>query len=84
MGAEVKAADKREKEKARSALKKARKEVKALADAGGRWAARAADLEVVAAALPLEALVALQAALGGDDEAAATEALDAAVKTSMA
>ena len=82
-GAEAKAAEKREKEKARSALKKARKELKALGESE-RWARRAADLEVVAAALPLEQMQALQLALGGDDEDAAAAALDAALKTSMA
>ena len=42
---ESKAAGKREKERLRSALKKARKELKALAEAG-RWSGRAADIEV--------------------------------------
>lgn len=81
-GAEAKAAEKREKERARSALKKARKELKALGE--GRWSSRTADLELVAAALPLDQLLTLQSVLGSDDEAAGAAALDAALKASMA
>lgn len=72
---------KREKEKMRSALKKARKEFKTLGEAG--WAARASDLDVVAAVLeigPLQQLTATLAA-GVSDEANA--ALDAAVAQAM-
>jgi len=72
---------KREKEKMRSAVKKARKEFKTLGEAG--WAARASDLDVVAAVLeigPLQQLTATLAA-GVSDEANA--ALDAAVAQAM-
>merc|ERR1719223_2351602 len=58
------ASAKREKEKQRSALKKARKELRALGEAGA-WAARAADLELLAAALPVEQLTELHATLVG-------------------
>ena len=72
---------KREKEKLRSALKKARKEFKALGE--GAWTARASDLDVVAAVLSLDELGTLMATLsmGVSDEA--TSALDAAVAVAM-
>ena len=73
---ETKATEKREKERLRSLLKKARKELKTLAEAG-RWAARAADIEVLAATLSVEELQALSAALGAattPDTIAAMEA----------
>lgn len=77
------ASAKREKEKQRSALKKARKELRALGEAGA-WAARAADLELLAAALPVEQLTELHATLVGaanvggvHGEAAGAEALAA-------
>jgi len=81
--AEEKAASKREKEKARSALKKARKELKALGDKE-QYASRAGDLDVIAAVLPAEALMALTAALGDPDAAAAAAALAEALKAAMA
>jgi len=81
--ADEKAAAKKAKEKERSALKKARKELKALGD-GDAWAARAADLEVVASTLPIDELTALIKTLtvGVSDEASA--ALDAAKAKAMA
>lgn len=67
---------KREKERQRSALKKARKELKTLGD--GAWSARASDLELVAAVLPIEALTALTLTLAAGVSDEATAALDAA------
>jgi len=81
--AEEKAASKREKEKQRSALKKARKEFKALADKEV-YAAKAADFDVIAAVLPLEELTALTATLLAADEPAGADALADARKKAMA
>lgn len=81
-GAKAVAADaKREKERQRSALKKARKEFKALGE--GAWAARASDLEVVGAVLEIDALTKLQAELSKGVGAEASAALDAAVAEAM-
>ena len=76
------AAAKREKEKARSALKKARKELKTVGETEA-WAARAADLDVIAAVLSADELLALTTTLtaGGD---AAAAALDDAHARAMA
>jgi len=84
VSADEKANAKKEKERLRSALKKARKELKALGEAGGAWDARAADLDVIAAVLPTEELVALTATLsaGANDET--TAALEAAKAKAMA
>ena len=57
--AEDRAASKREKEKQRSALKKARKELKALGE--GVWASHASDLDVIAAVLSTEQLTTVRA-----------------------
>jgi DnaJ family protein C protein 2 len=75
-----KAAAKRDKEKLRSALKKARKELKGLAEPGGKWEARAADLEAVASVLPTEEIEALTATLAADDGEAGQAALVDALK----
>ena len=75
-----KAAAKREKEKARSALKKARKELKSLGEEGAAWRARASDLEAVASGLPLGEIEALHATLSAGDDAAGTDALEAALR----
>ena len=62
------AASKREKERARSALKRARKELRAFGEA--ELASRAAELEVLAAALGIDELVALCETLRGDRDVA--------------
>jgi len=59
---DTKAAVKREKEKLRSALKKARKELKTLAESG-KWVSRATEIEVLAAMLSVEQLQALHTSL---------------------
>ena len=82
--AEEKAASKREKEKMRSALKKARKVLKALGEPGGAWAARVAELDVIATVLPIDELCALTATLSADTGADAADALAAAHARAMA
>ena len=77
----VSADAKREKEKQRSALKKARKEIKALGE--GAWAARASDIDVVAAVLEIDALLALTAALAAGVSDDATAKLNDAVALAM-
>jgi len=80
---ENKAADKREKERLRSLLKKARKELKTLAEAG-RWASRAADIEVLAATLSVEQLQALHAALVAATDAETVAAMEAKLSADVA
>uniref|UniRef100_A0A7S2MPI0 J domain-containing protein n=1 Tax=Haptolina brevifila TaxID=156173 RepID=A0A7S2MPI0_9EUKA len=80
--AEEKAASKREKERQRSALKKARKEFKVLSEKEA-YAARAADFDVIAAVLPVEALTTLTATLLEADTEAGVAALADALKTAM-
>lgn len=80
---EVKATEKREKERQRSLLKKARKELKTLAEAG-RWAARAADIEVLASALSVEQLQALSEALGAATEPDAIATMEAKLTADVA
>lgn len=80
---EAKATEKREKERQRSLLKKARKELKTLAEAS-RWAARAADIEVLAAALSVEQLQALSEALGAATEPDAIAAMEAKLTADVA
>ncbi len=70
------AASKREKEKQRSALKKARKELKALGDEGA-WAAKKEEIDVLAAALALDELQQLHAALVGATNVAEVHGADA-------
>lgn len=70
------AASKREKEKQRSALKKTRKELKALGDEG-KWAAKKEDIDVLAAALELDELLQLHAALVGATKVADVHGADA-------
>jgi DnaJ family protein C protein 2 len=69
---------KREKERLRSALKKVRKELKELGADGKPWAARAADIELVAAVLSIEQLTSLIATLSAGESDEANAALDAA------
>ena len=80
---ETKATEKREKERLRSLLKKARKELKTLAEAG-RWAARAADIEVLAATLSFEQLQALSAALGAATKPDTIAAMEAKLTADVA
>ena len=80
---ETKATEKREKERLRSLLKKARKELKTLAEAG-RWAARAADIEVLAATLSVEQLQALSAALGAATKPDTIAAMEAKLTADVA
>jgi len=82
--AEEKAASKKEKERLRSALKKVRKELKSLGEGSGAWAARAADLEVISAVLPIDELTALVTALSSGVSDETTAALDAAKAKAMA
>ena len=70
------AASKREKEKQRSALKKARKELKALCDEGP-WASKKEEIDVLAAALALDELQKLHAALVGATNVAEVHGADA-------
>ena len=74
---------KREKERLRSALKKARKDFKALAE--GAWVSRAAELEVIAAAYGTATeLGELQQKMeGGPEDEAALSALNAAHEWAM-
>ena len=76
--------EKKEKERLRSALKKARKELKSLGDEGGAWTERAADLEVISAVLPAEDLVALFATLNVGVNGDTLAALAAAKAKAMA
>ena len=70
------AASKREKEKQRSALKKARKELKALGDEGP-WAAKKEEIDVLAAALEIDEVQQLHAALVGATNVAEVHGADA-------
>ena len=74
---------KREKERQRSALKKARKDFKALGE--GAWAERAADLDVIAAAVgAAEKLTELAAAMAaGPADADAAAAMSAALEEAL-
>ena len=64
------------------ALKKARKDLKALGELP-RWASRVGDLEAAAAALAIEEIEALKTAMTSGDDAVADAALAAALKKAM-